>query len=36
MIPVATSSQPLIDIANEVLDFFHDSVGLSWGARSSP
>jgi len=23
--------QPLIDIANEVLKFFHDQVGLSWG-----
>jgi YidC/Oxa1 family membrane protein insertase len=23
--------QPLIDVANEVLKFFHDSVGLSWG-----
>jgi YidC/Oxa1 family membrane protein insertase len=23
--------QPLIDIANGVLQFFHDSVGLSWG-----
>jgi YidC/Oxa1 family membrane protein insertase len=23
--------QPLIDVANSVLQFFHDSVGLSWG-----
>ena len=30
MIP-ANILQPLIDIANEVLEFFHDSVGLSWG-----
>ena len=30
MIP-ANILQPLIDIANEVLKFFHDSVGLSWG-----
>lgn len=31
MIPVANILQPLIDIANSVLTFFHDSVGLSWG-----
>ncbi len=31
MIP-ANILQPLIDIANEVLKFFHDSVGLSWGS----
>ena len=24
--------QPLIDIANAVLVFFHDNAGLSWGA----
>ncbi|HXR31952.1 MAG TPA: YidC/Oxa1 family membrane protein insertase [Solirubrobacterales bacterium] len=30
MIP-ANILQPLIDIANEVLKFFHDQVGLSWG-----
>jgi len=30
MIP-ANILQPLIDVANEVLQFFHDSVGLSWG-----
>jgi YidC/Oxa1 family membrane protein insertase len=31
MIPAANVLQPLIDIANEVLKFFHDDVGLSWG-----
>jgi YidC/Oxa1 family membrane protein insertase len=31
MIPVANVLQPLIDIANGVLQFFHDSAGLSWG-----
>ncbi len=31
MIPAANLLQPLIDVANEVLKFFHDSVGLSWG-----
>ncbi len=31
MIPVANILQPLIDIANEVLQFFHDNAGLSWG-----
>jgi len=30
MIP-ANILQPLIDVANEVLKFFHDNVGLSWG-----
>jgi YidC/Oxa1 family membrane protein insertase len=29
--PVANILQPLIDIANSVLQFFHDDVGLSWG-----
>lgn len=29
--PVANILQPLIDIANGVLQFFHDNVGLSWG-----
>lgn len=29
--PVANILQPLIDIANSVLQFFHDSAGLSWG-----
>lgn len=31
MIPAANILQPLIDIANSVLQFFHDSAGLSWG-----
>jgi YidC/Oxa1 family membrane protein insertase len=32
MTPVtANILQPLIDLANGVLQFFHDSVGLSWG-----
>lgn len=31
MSPVANILQPLIDIANSVLQFFHDDVGLSWG-----
>jgi YidC/Oxa1 family membrane protein insertase len=31
MIPDANILQPLIDVANAVLKFFHDSVGLSWG-----
>jgi YidC/Oxa1 family membrane protein insertase len=31
MNPVANILQPLIDVANSVLVFFHDSVGLSWG-----
>ena len=31
MIPVANVLQPLIDVGNSVLEFFHDSVGLSWG-----
>lgn len=31
MIPAANVLQPLIDIANAVLNFFHDDVGLSWG-----
>jgi YidC/Oxa1 family membrane protein insertase len=29
--PAANILQPLIDIANSVLQFFHDNVGLSWG-----
>ena len=29
--PAANILQPLIDVANSVLQFFHDSVGLSWG-----
>jgi YidC/Oxa1 family membrane protein insertase len=31
MILDANILQPLIDIANSVLKFFHDNVGLSWG-----
>ncbi len=31
MIPVANVLQPLIDVANSVLVFFHDNAGLSWG-----
>ena len=31
IVPVANILQPLIDIANAVLQFFHDNVGLSWG-----
>jgi YidC/Oxa1 family membrane protein insertase len=31
VIPVANILQPLIDIANAVLQFFHDDIGLSWG-----
>src|SRR6476659_5336583 len=33
MLPIALQLAPqfLVDIADEVLVFFHDSVGLSWG-----
>jgi YidC/Oxa1 family membrane protein insertase len=31
VIPAANVLQPLIDVANSVLQFFHDSAGLSWG-----
>jgi YidC/Oxa1 family membrane protein insertase len=31
VIPDANVLQPLIDIVNSVLKFFHDSAGLSWG-----
>ncbi|HEY1854330.1 MAG TPA: YidC/Oxa1 family membrane protein insertase [Solirubrobacterales bacterium] len=31
LIPDANILQPLIDVANAVLKFFHDNVGLSWG-----
>jgi YidC/Oxa1 family membrane protein insertase len=31
LIPTANILQPLIDIANAVLQFFHDEVGFSWG-----
>lgn len=30
-LPVANILQPLIDVANGVLQFFHDNAGLSWG-----
>ncbi len=31
ILPDANILQPLIDVVNSVLKFFHDSVGLSWG-----
>ncbi len=31
MLPDANILQPLIDVANSVLKFFHDNAGLSWG-----
>jgi len=31
VIPTADILQPLVDIANGVLKFFHDNVGFSWG-----
>jgi YidC/Oxa1 family membrane protein insertase len=31
VIPAANILQPLIDVANSVLQFFHNNVGLSWG-----
>jgi YidC/Oxa1 family membrane protein insertase len=31
VIPLANVLQPLIDVGNSVLEFFHDDVGLSWG-----
>lgn len=31
MIPAANVLQPLINVANSVLQFFHDQAGLSWG-----
>ncbi|HET7510201.1 MAG TPA: YidC/Oxa1 family membrane protein insertase [Solirubrobacterales bacterium] len=30
-LPAANILQPLIDVANGVLQFFHDNAGLSWG-----
>ena len=30
-LPIANLVQPLIDVFDSVLVFFHDSVGLSWG-----
>lgn len=31
IVPAANILQPLIDVANAVLKFFHDNAGLSWG-----
>jgi YidC/Oxa1 family membrane protein insertase len=31
ILPAANILQPLIDLANGVLQFFHDNAGLSWG-----
>jgi YidC/Oxa1 family membrane protein insertase len=31
MLPAANIFQPLIDVANEVLVFFHDDLGVGWG-----
>jgi YidC/Oxa1 family membrane protein insertase len=31
MLPAANIFQPLIDVANSVLTFFHDDVGVGWG-----
>ena len=31
MLPAANILQPLVDVANSVLTFFHDDVGVSWG-----
>lgn len=31
MIPEANILQPLINVANSILKFFHDNAGLSWG-----
>jgi YidC/Oxa1 family membrane protein insertase len=31
LIPVANVLQPLINVADSVLNFFHDNAGLSWG-----
>jgi YidC/Oxa1 family membrane protein insertase len=32
VIPLANILQPLIDLANSVITFLHDDVGLAWGA----
>jgi YidC/Oxa1 family membrane protein insertase len=32
MILLATVLQPLIDVLEPILTFFHDDVGFSWGA----
>jgi YidC/Oxa1 family membrane protein insertase len=31
MTPIAIMPQPVVDLANSILRFFHDSIGLSWG-----
>jgi YidC/Oxa1 family membrane protein insertase len=31
ILPLASILQPLIDVANSVINFIHDNVGLSWG-----
>jgi YidC/Oxa1 family membrane protein insertase len=31
MLPAANIFQPLIDVANSILQFFHDDVGVGWG-----
>jgi YidC/Oxa1 family membrane protein insertase len=31
MLPLANILQPLIDVFESVLLFFHDNVGLAWG-----
>ncbi len=31
ILPAANILQPLVDVANSVLQFFHDNAGLSWG-----
>jgi len=31
MLPLANIFQPLIDVANSVLTFFHDTIGVGWG-----
>ncbi|HWI21618.1 MAG TPA: YidC/Oxa1 family membrane protein insertase [Baekduia sp.] len=32
MIEIANIFQPLVDVFNQVISFFHDELGLSWGA----
>jgi YidC/Oxa1 family membrane protein insertase len=32
MTPIANIFQPLVDVFNEVIVFFHDEIGLGWGA----
>src|SRR5436190_8562084 len=31
ILPLANILQPLVDVANAVLTFFHDNVGVGWG-----